>query len=76
MVILEISISGMHCDHCVRSLREAMSALPGVSDCTVDIGKIEVVVNEAITAKRDLFAAIRGAGAFEVGGFSVVDQPA
>ncbi|MCH7591157.1 MAG: heavy-metal-associated domain-containing protein [Planctomycetes bacterium] len=73
---LRISISGMHCDHCVRTVDEALTGLAGVSKCAVEIGRAEVVVNDAVTGRRDLFAAIRAAGAFEVRGFVVVDQPA
>lgn len=76
MTTLGISISGMHCDHCVRAVDAALARLAGVSKCAVQIGKAEVVVDEAATGKRDLFAAIRGAGAFEIRGFVIVDQPA
>ena len=76
MITLRISISGMHCGHCVRTVDEALARLAGVSKCAVEIGRAEVVVNDAVTGKRELFATIRGAGAFEVRGFVVVDQPA
>lgn len=74
MITLDISIDGMHCEHCVRSIQDALEVLPGVSNCRVQIGKAEVIVDEVITGKRDLFAAIRDAGAFQVLGFGAVDQ--
>ena len=57
MITLGISISGMHCDHCVRTVDEALARLAGVSECVVQIGKAEVVVDDAVTGKRNLFAA-------------------
>lgn len=76
MVRLDISISGMRCGHCVQAVDAALTGLADVSECAVQIGKAEVVVDDAATVRRDLFAAIRGAGTFEVRGFTVVDPPA
>ena len=74
MITLDISIDGMNCDHCIRSIQNALTVLPGVSTCMVQIGKAEVILDEAITGKHGLFAAIRGAGDFQVLAFNAVDQ--
>lgn len=33
-----ITVKGMSCDHCRRSVTEALSKLPGVAAVTVDLG--------------------------------------
>ncbi len=53
-----IKIKGMSCQHCVKSTREALEKLPGISSVNVDLdkgearyeGEIDVTqVKEAIT---------------------------
>lgn len=58
---LHLHISGMHCDGCVASIREAIDNVAGVTatDVTLDAA--------------DVSAAVRGAGAFEVTGFTTKD---
>lgn len=38
------SVNGMHCDHCVASVREEVSEVPGVARVDVDLeaGRLEV----------------------------------
>lgn len=33
----ELQITGMNCQHCVRAVTEALSAVPGVGEVTVDL---------------------------------------
>ena len=73
MVTLDVSIGGMHCEPCVQAVDVALAGLAGVSEYAVQIGKAEVVADAAATGRRDLFAAIRVAGALEDRGFTMVD---
>ena len=62
-VTTEYLVSGMHCQHCVTSVTEEVSAIPGVTDVRVDLDTGELVV----TSDTDLFfsdieAAIDEAG--------------
>ena len=62
-VTTEYLVSGMHCQHCVTSVTEEVSAVPGVTDVRVDLDTGELVV----TSDTDLFfsdieAAIDEAG--------------
>jgi copper chaperone len=62
-VTTEYIVSGMHCQHCIASVTEEVSAIPGVTDVHVDLDTGEVVV----TSDSDLFfsdieAAIDEAG--------------
>jgi copper ion binding protein len=62
-VTTEYIVSGMHCQHCVSSVTEEVSAIPGVTDVRVDLDTGELVV----TSDTDLFfsdieAAIDEAG--------------
>ncbi|GAB4339319.1 MAG: heavy-metal-associated domain-containing protein [Desulfobulbaceae bacterium] len=36
-----IKINGMRCQHCVGSTKQALEAIPGVSNVTVDLDKGE-----------------------------------
>ena len=62
-VTTEYIVSGMHCQHCVTSVTEEVSIIPGVTDVRVDLDTGELVV----TSDTDLFfsdieAAIDEAG--------------
>jgi copper chaperone CopZ len=36
--MLELTVTGMTCQHCVHAVTEAVSALPGVLGVAVDLG--------------------------------------
>jgi copper ion binding protein len=62
-VTTEYVVSGMHCQHCVTSVTEEVSTIPGVTDVRVDLDTGELVV----TSDTDIFfsdieAAIDEAG--------------
>jgi copper chaperone len=62
-VTTEYVVSGMHCQHCISSVTEEVSAISGVTDVRVDLDSGELVV----TSDTDLFfsdieAAIDEAG--------------
>ena len=55
MVTHELNITGMSCGHCVKSVREAILHVPGVTRADVTIGHAHVetepdVLREAIVA--------------------------
>jgi len=50
-VTSEYVVIGMHCDHCVASVTEEVSAIPGVTDVRVDLGTGGLVV----TSDTDVF---------------------
>ncbi len=70
---LRIQITGMHCDHCVRAVEEALSSAPGVRECRIEIGSADVTFDDASVKKADLLAAIRRAGKFDVASISQID---
>ncbi len=43
-----ISISGMHCDHCVSAVTEALKALPGITSVSVSLEKNEAVIEGSV----------------------------
>jgi copper chaperone len=59
-----LKIEGMTCMGCVRSLTNALSALPGVSHVAIDLesGIAKVDHNAAMTSLDALGEAIEGAG--------------
>jgi copper chaperone len=70
---LRIRITGMHCDHCVCAVEEALSSVPGVRECRVEIGCADVAFDDATTKKSELLAAIRRAGVFDVAAISRIE---
>ncbi|HLJ65305.1 MAG TPA: cation transporter [Stellaceae bacterium] len=56
-----LSISGMTCNHCVGTVRQALSAVPGVTKVEVDLAAARAVIEGA--ARLDaLTAAVKDAG--------------
>lgn len=41
---IELDITGMTCDHCVRSVTNALKDVPGVSAVTVSLERKEAIV--------------------------------
>ncbi len=68
---VSISIDGMHCSGCVRSVEKATSSLDGVSNVSVNLDKGELT---AEIAKPDLLDALKGA--IEDCGFDVTGTSA
>ena len=61
---LELSIGGMTCPHCPRTLEKALAALPGVEHTHVNLANALATVDYAPTRTRiaDLLEVIRAAG--------------
>lgn len=57
------TVQGMTCDHCVRSVREEVSELPGVTDVDVDLasGRVVVTADEPVD-RAAVQAAVEEAG--------------
>lgn len=60
-----LSIQGMTCGHCVKSVSSALRAIDGVEVKKVTIGSAEVSYDEAKVEPEALFCAIEEEG-FEV----------
>ena len=56
-----LAIEGMTCSHCVSSVQNALSAVPGVTVRSVEIGRAEAEVADG-TARAALVAAVEDAG--------------
>lgn len=64
---MEVSISGMHCDHCVQSVTKAVNRIPGAS-ATVNLKKNKAVVSyDRPVSKEAITKAIEKEG-FQVTG--------
>lgn len=75
MTRLKIDISGMRCNHCISRVLTALRTVTGVREVTVTIGQAIVLIEDTVTRNAVLFAAIRGAGPFDVIGFGVERNP-
>ena len=66
MVTQSFTVTGLHCNHCVASVTEELTDLPGVREVKVDLstGHVEVYADSAL-GSDDVRRAITGAG-FEV----------
>jgi copper ion binding protein len=59
----KLSIEGMHCEHCVKSVEEALKAVQGVKKAKVNLKKASGEVDHAETVTLDaLKAAVAEAG--------------
>ena len=54
MEITTLSVKGMSCQHCVKTVEATVGALPGVKEVTVDLGRGEArVTYDPAKAPRD-----------------------
>jgi Copper chaperone len=59
----KISIEGMSCMHCSNRVKNALSALPGVKEVSVDLdGKCALVEADTALSDADLKGAVEDAG--------------
>lgn len=62
-VTREYVVSGMHCNHCVGSVTEEVSAVSGVIDVKVDLGSGQlIVISDAEIPFENIEAAVDEAG--------------
>ena len=71
---MNLEITGMHCEHCVQSVRRALTGLSGLSECQVDVGRASLVLDETKCFKTKVFETVRAAGDFDIAGFSTGEQ--
>jgi copper chaperone CopZ len=59
----EYVVSGMHCDHCVSSVTEEVSAVNGVTDVKVDLDSGQlIVISDSEIPFQSIEAAVDEAG--------------
>lgn len=59
---LELDITGMTCDHCVRAVTEAISGIDGVKDAKVSLDEKKAVVEGENFDTAAIVAAIEEEG--------------
>lgn len=63
MTTATYTVVGMTCDHCVRSVKEEVAAVDGVTDVEIDLasGRVDVTSEEPVPAEA-VTAAVVEAG--------------
>jgi copper chaperone len=59
---ITLRIGGMSCDHCLRAVRGALAAIPGVEIDTIRIGSASLRIDPTKATVDQLVAAIDEAG--------------
>ena len=54
-------VEGMHCGHCVATVEKALRALPGVTVVAVEVGRVEVELEQP-AATDQVAAALAAVG--------------
>jgi copper chaperone CopZ len=67
MARLELTIKGMSCNHCVRGVTQALSAVPGVEVEQVAVGSATIAYDPAAVTLEQLNTALAQQG-YEVTG--------
>ncbi len=64
MTTTNYTVTGMTCEHCVRSVTEEVSAIPGVTDLEIDLatGALAVTTADAPVADDAVRDAVTEAG--------------
>ncbi len=62
MGTVALTIGGMSCQHCIRAVREALDALPGVDVSRVDVGVAELRYDAAQVSVAEITEAVADAG--------------
>ena len=57
-----IQIDGMHCEHCVESVRGALEGVEGATPASVEIGAASVRYDPGRTSRQEINRAIEDAG--------------
>jgi copper chaperone CopZ len=57
-----IQIDGMHCEHCVASVREALEGVEGATPASVEIGTASVRYDSDETRPEEIDRAVEDAG--------------
>ena len=61
---VQLTVNGMTCDHCARSVERKLTSTPGVTKATVDLqaGQARVEYNADVVKPDALAAAVRQLG--------------
>lgn len=59
---LKLEVTGMSCGHCVKAVRDALTAVPGVTVHDVTVGSATVLLDEKAATVGDLVDAVYNAG--------------
>jgi copper chaperone len=61
---VELKVTGMTCEGCVRSVEKKLSGLPGVDSAKVDLaaGKAEVVFDDTRVERSQMIGAVEQIG--------------
>ena len=51
-MITRVRVEGMSCQHCVRAVFTALTAVPGITRADVSIGAVEVEHDGSVTVER------------------------
>ena len=69
-VVADYTVSGMTCGHCVSAVTEEVSAIPGVTDVTVDLAaggtSTVTVTSDTPVSETDVAAALDEAGDYHL----------
>ena len=57
-----LHIEGMHCGHCLNAVNRALSALPGVTLDSVQMGRASVHYDESVVGADAIRDAVAAAG--------------
>jgi copper chaperone CopZ len=66
----KLEIDGMGCDHCVNSVKNALSAVSGVNSVSAEIGSAEIETDDSVK-EVDLREALDDAG-YELKGVTLL----
>lgn len=68
MTTTTYTVTGMTCDHCVRSVTEEVSKIEGVTGVDVELASGKVTVSSEQPVAEDAFRAAIDEAGFEVAG--------
>ena len=68
---LSIEIGGMSCDGCVRSVRNTLSRVAGVSILDVVVGGVTLTLDDSKASEQEIRLVVEKAG-FEMRGITVL----
>ncbi len=62
MRVVSLHIEGMSCGHCLNAVNRALSALPGVTLESVQIGRASLHYDESVISPESIREAVSDAG--------------
>lgn len=57
-----LSVDGMHCEHCVDVVQEALRDLDGVAIEDIEVGSVRVALDPSTVSEETLATALEDAG--------------